>query len=148
MRTPPGSTVSHHGVEDHQELPHARYQSHRLLGLAGLNESTVELLDGGIEARSDQGSHVECFSNSCPTAPYGASASQSARVAVERSDPYESRESSLGEREPSSGSSARSVLQSTGPTPGTLLRRASFALPEGGLFSMVSSRSRSVRASS
>jgi hypothetical protein len=92
MRTPPGSTVSHHGVEDHQQLPHARHQRHLLLGLAGLNESFVELLDGGIEAGGDQGSHVECFSNPCPAAPYGASASQSAGVAVERSDPYEGRE--------------------------------------------------------
>src|SRR3954453_3228014 len=89
MRTPPGSTVSHHGVEDHQQLPHARHQRHLLLGLACLNESFVELLDGGIEVRGDQGSHVECFSNSCPAAPYGASASQSARVAVKRSDPYD-----------------------------------------------------------
>src|SRR5215210_7605938 len=98
MRTPPGSTVSHHGVEDDQQLPHARHQRHRLLGLAAGHESTVKLLDGGIEARSDQGSHVECFSNPRPAAPYGASASQSARVAVERSDPYESRELSRRKR--------------------------------------------------
>src|SRR5215216_1471403 len=139
MRTPPGSALSHQSVEDDQQLPHTRNQRH-LLGLSGLNESLVEFLDGGVEARSDQGSHVERFSNPRPAAPHRATASQSARVAIERSEERR-------QREPSSGSSARSVLQSTGPTPGTLLKRASFSLRVG-LFSMVSSRSRSVRESS
>jgi hypothetical protein len=58
MRAPPGSTVSEYGVEDHEQLPHARHQSH-LLGLADLNESFVELLHGGVESRGDQGSHAE-----------------------------------------------------------------------------------------
>lgn len=91
MRTPPGSTLSHHRIEDHQQLSHAGHQSH-LLGLAGRHESLVELLDGGVEARSDQGSHVERFPNPRPAAPDRASAPQSARVAVERSDSYEGRE--------------------------------------------------------
>src|SRR5215210_5886953 len=93
MRTPPGSALSHQSVEDREQLPHARNQRH-LLGLAGLNESLVELLDGGIEARSDQGSHVERFSNprQLRYAPHRATASQSAGVAVQRSDPNKSRE--------------------------------------------------------
>src|SRR5215207_5355784 len=91
MRTPPGSALSHQSVEDDQQLPHTRNQRH-LLGLSGLNESLVEFLDGGIEARSDQGSHVERFSNPRPAAPHRATASQSARVAIERSDANESRE--------------------------------------------------------
>src|SRR5215211_1360053 len=91
MRTPPGSALSHHRVEDHQELPHTRNQSH-LLGLAGRHQPFVELPDGGIEARSDQGSHVECLPNPRPAAPYGAPASQGAGVPVERSDPNEGRE--------------------------------------------------------
>src|SRR5829696_784177 len=91
MRRPPGSTISHHRVEDDQQLPHARYQSH-LLGLAGGQKALVELPYGGIEARSDQGSHVERLSDPRPGAPHRTSASQSARVAVEGSDTYEGRE--------------------------------------------------------
>ena len=48
---------------------------------------------------------------------------------------------------PSSGSSASSVLARIGPTPGTLLRSASFSLKVV-LASMASSRSPSVRESS
>lgn len=45
MRTPPGSALSHHGVEDHQELPHARHQRN-LLGLAGPNKpATAKTLE-------------------------------------------------------------------------------------------------------
>src|SRR5215207_5746802 len=91
MRTPPGSALSHQSVEDDQQLPHTRNQRH-LLGLSGLNESLVEFLDGGIEARSDQGSHVERFSNPRPAAPRRATASQSARVAIERSEERRQRE--------------------------------------------------------
>jgi hypothetical protein len=40
-------------------------------------------------------------------------------------------ESSIGERQPSLRSSPRRILQSTRPTPGTLLRRASFSLRAG-----------------
>jgi hypothetical protein len=91
MRAPPGSTVSEYGVEDHEQLPHARHQSH-LLGLADLNESFVELLDGGVESRGDQGSHVEYLPNLRPAAPHRASASQSTGVPVQRSDADERRE--------------------------------------------------------
>src|SRR5947209_19700663 len=81
MRTPPGSALSHHRVEDREQLPHACHQSH-LLGLVGLNEPFVELLDGGIEPRGNQDSHVECLPTPRPAAPHRASASQSTGVPV------------------------------------------------------------------
>jgi hypothetical protein len=69
MRTPPGSTLPHQGVEDHQELPHARHKSH-LLGLAGAQMTCLERPDGAIVAASDQGCHVVVsLPNPCPTDP-------------------------------------------------------------------------------
>jgi hypothetical protein len=121
MRTPPGSALSHHRIEDHQQLPHAPNQRN-LLGLAGLNESLVELLDGGIEARSDQGSHLEHFSNPGPVPPQTLRRPLKVPESRLRGATPTRAESSLGEREPSSGNSARRVLQSTGPTPGTLFK--------------------------
>src|ERR687890_2143776 len=55
--------------------------------------------------------------------------------------------SCLGGRLPSSGSSAKSVLATTGPTPGTPRKSSSF-LRQVGLSLIASSRSRSVRESS
>ena len=91
MRTPPRSALSHQSVEDREQLPHARHQSN-LLGLAGRHEPFVELLDRGVEPRGDQGPHLERLSNPRPAAPHRATASQSAGVAVERSDADEGRE--------------------------------------------------------
>src|SRR5215216_4722972 len=91
MRTPPGSALSHQSVEDDQQLPHTRNQRH-LLGLSGLNESLVEFLDGGIEARSDQGSHVERFSNPRPHTVRRPLKVPESRLRGARSDANESRE--------------------------------------------------------
>src|SRR5215208_4594217 len=91
MRIPPGNALSHHRVEDRKQLPHARHQSY-LLGLAGPHEALVELLDGRIETRGDQGSHVERFADPGSSAPNGASTPQSAGVAVQRSDTDKGRE--------------------------------------------------------
>src|SRR5215218_3682936 len=55
--------------------------------------------------------------------------------------------SCLGGRLPSSGSSAKSVLATTGPTPGTPRSSSSFSR-QVGLSSIASSRSRSMRESS
>src|SRR5215218_11184680 len=115
MRTPPGSALSHQSVEDDQQLPHTRNR-HHLLGLSGLNESLVEFLDGGIEARSDQGSHVESASLTLALPPHTVRRPLKVRESPLRGATPTRAESSLGEREPSSGSSARSVLQSTRPT--------------------------------
>ncbi len=51
MRTPPKSTVSCYGVEDCQELSHARHQSH-LPGLARCEQPLVAPLDAGGPARA------------------------------------------------------------------------------------------------
>lgn len=97
MRTPPGSALSHHGVEDRKQLPHARHQSH-LLGLTRLKEPLVELLDLGVVAAGDQRSHVERLPNPRPATPHRASTPQGARVAVEGSHTHQSRELSRRKR--------------------------------------------------
>src|SRR5215210_9069401 len=119
MREPTGSTLSDHGVEDGEQLPHARHQSD-LLGLARCYEPSVELLYGGVVSGGNQSRHVECLPDPRSSAPHAAAPPQSAGVAVDGSHSDEGGESSLGEREPSSGNSAKSVRQSTGATPGTL----------------------------
>src|SRR5215211_428710 len=91
MRTPPGSTISHHSDENHQKLPHARHQRH-LLGFAGGQEALVERPDGGVVAASDQGSHVERFSYPPPATPHTATTPQGARVPVEGGYSHQSRE--------------------------------------------------------
>jgi hypothetical protein len=53
MRAPPSSTIPHRSIEDREQLPRARNQSH-LLGLASRQESLIELLDGGVVAGGDQ----------------------------------------------------------------------------------------------
>src|SRR4051794_15067169 len=90
MRTPPQSTVSHYGVEDKEQLPHARHQGY-LLGLARGQETLVKLLYLWVVAAGDQRSHVEGFSNPGPATPHGAPASESTGVTVERCHAYQGR---------------------------------------------------------
>ena len=84
MRTPPGSTISHHGVEDGQELPHTGNQRH-LLGLACLNEPLVERLDERVVSASDQRSHVQSLPDPRPATPDAPTSPEGSRVPVERS---------------------------------------------------------------
>lgn len=53
MRIPPKSTVCCDGVQDCQELSHARHQSH-LPGLARGEQPLVEPLDAGVVMRANQ----------------------------------------------------------------------------------------------
>ena len=82
MRTPPGSTVSHHGVEDGQELSHARHQSN-LFGFAGCYQSLIECFDQRVVSAGDQRSHVESFTNPRPATPDATPAPEGSRVPVE-----------------------------------------------------------------
>src|SRR5215203_1091022 len=116
MRTPPGGTITHHSVEDGEQLPHARHQSH-LLRLASGQEALVERSDDGVAATGDQRSHLERFSDPLSTAPYAPRALMMPESQLRGATPTKA-ESSMGVREPSSGSSARSVRHSTGSTPG------------------------------
>src|SRR5215210_2594220 len=84
MREPPGSTLSDHGVEDGEQLPHARHQSD-LLGLARGYEPSVELLYGGGVSGGNQSRHVECLPDPRSSAPHAAASPQSAGVAVDGS---------------------------------------------------------------
>src|SRR5215208_1640658 len=96
MSKPPRSTIPHHGVEDREQLPHARHQRY-LLGLARLNEAFVELSDDGIVLRGNHGAHVERGPHLRPASPHLSLAPYLTGVAVERSDAYQSREALVGE---------------------------------------------------
>src|SRR4051812_663919 len=90
MRRPPGSAISHHGVEDGEQLPHARYQSY-FLELARGYEALVERLDVRVVAAGDQRSHVERLPNLCPAAPDATAAPEDPRVSVKGSHAHECR---------------------------------------------------------
>lgn len=103
----------------------------------------MELLDdGGVVARSDERPRVEGLPDPRPAAqtarrPPRVAESRSRRVSPTRA------ESCRGEGAPSSGNSAVSILQRTGPTPATVLESTPVSRKVG-LFSMVSSGSPSV----
>src|SRR5687767_8987623 len=96
MRTPPNSAIPHQGVEDREQLPHARHQRH-LLRLARGEQPLVELLDGGVVAGGDQGTHVEGDSNRGSTAPHLPLTTPLAGIPVEGGDSHQSREALVGE---------------------------------------------------
>ena len=96
MRTPPDSAIPHHGVEDREQLPHARHQRN-LLGLAGCEQPLVELLDDGIEPGGGERPHVKRGSHRSPPSPYLPLASALTGVAVEGGDPHQGAHSLVGE---------------------------------------------------
>src|SRR5215211_2909075 len=96
MRTPPISTIPHHGVEDGEQLPHARYQGH-LLGFACRQKPLVKLLESRVVAGGEQGTHGQGSPHRSPPAPYFALAPNLSGVAVEGSDPHQGREALVGD---------------------------------------------------
>jgi hypothetical protein len=96
MRTPPSRAIAHQGVEDYEQLPHARHQSH-LLGLAASEQPLVEVLDVGVVSSSDEGAHVEGGPHRGPAAPRLPLAASLPRVAVEGSDPHQGAQALVGD---------------------------------------------------
>src|SRR4051812_37991329 len=88
MKRSPGSAVFKDRVEDGEQLAHAGHQSHHLRFAPGA-QSLVELLDGRVEARGHQGSHVQNLPHSLSPTPYRPTPVQRARVSVERSDTHQ-----------------------------------------------------------
>lgn len=84
MREPPGSTLSDHGIEDGEQLPHARHQSD-LLGFAQGHEPLVELLYGGVVSGGNQSRHVERLPDPRSSAPHAAASPEDPGVAVDGS---------------------------------------------------------------
>src|SRR5215213_2880280 len=97
MSRPPKSAIPHQGIEERKQLPHARHQSH-LLRFARSQEPLVELLEDGVVAGGDQGSHVEGCPHWSPAAPHLPLATSLSRVIVEGSDSHQGREAFVGER--------------------------------------------------
>src|SRR5215210_2851991 len=145
LRRPPRGAVFEDSVEDREQLAHAGHQGN-LLGFAGRQKTLVEFLHYRVATRGDQGAHVQRSSDLGSPSPHATMAAQSARVAVERSDPNQGGYSLLWVSVPSSGTPANRVRATIGPTPGTLLKSASFS-PKAGLLSIAASRSPSVRES-
>ena len=96
MRTPPISAIPHQGVEDGEQLPHARHQSN-LLGFAGRKQPLVKLLDGGIVAGGDQGAHVEGRPHRSPSSPHLSLTTSLPGVPVEGSHSHEGAQTLVGE---------------------------------------------------
>lgn len=130
MRAPPGTTVSEYGVEDHKQLPHARHKRH-LLGLTGLKQPLVEVLESRVVAAANQSRHVESFSDPSSATPDGPTASEGAGVSVEGSDAHQGREFS-GSKRAQLGKFGQKRPAKHGADPWHALEQ-SFILLEGGV---------------
>ena len=86
-----------HGVQDREELSHARGERH-VLGLAGRAEPMVEGPDYGIASGADQRSHEEGRAHGRPTAPDQALAFERPTVAGKGRHPDQSRNLFTGQR--------------------------------------------------
>jgi len=82
----PRGSVLQHGVQDGQELPHARGQGD-LLRFARGTEAGIERPNDRIVASRGQRGHVQGRSDLGPPAPHAAPAPQGPAVPVEGSDP-------------------------------------------------------------
>ena len=96
MRTPPNSVIPHQGVEDGEQLSHARYQSN-LLWLASQKQPLVKLLDDGIVSSGDQGAHVEGCSDRSPATPHLPFAAPLTGVPIEGGDTDQGTQTLVGE---------------------------------------------------
>ncbi len=144
MRTPPNSAIPHQGVEDREQLPHARHQRY-LLRLAGGEQPLVELLDGGVVAGGDQGTHVEGDSNRGSAAPHLALTTPLAGIPVEGGDSHQSREALVGELAQFGQFGEQRPRQDRADT-GNALEERLVLLEKAALASMASWSSESVRS--
>jgi hypothetical protein len=84
---PPHLIASQHGIEDDQELPHARGE-HDLRRLALGQEASSEGTDHGVVLLGTEGRHVEAAAYRGASTPDGAATSKLAAVTVERCDAH------------------------------------------------------------
>ena len=133
----PFSMIPDHGIQDKKQLPHARGQGN-LFWLAYSKQPSIKRLDYRIESSGYQGGHVQSSPHRRSTAPHLALSSQSATIPVERSNSHQGAD--LVAKVPSSGNLASRIVDTTGPTPGTLRRSCSW-LRHTGLERMESRRS-------
>lgn len=89
-QAPPHLVASQHGIEDDEELPHAR-REHDLRWLALGQEASSEGTDHGVVLLGTQGSHVKTAAHCGASTPDGATATELAAITVERCDADESR---------------------------------------------------------
>src|SRR5215213_5308243 len=145
VRRPPGSTVFEDGVEDREQLAHAGHQCH-LLRFAGCQKTLVEFLHYRVAAGATR-SPMYSAARTSALPPHTLRRPRRVPESRLRGATPTRAASRLCVSVPSSGTPASRVRARTGPTPGTLLKSASFS-PRAGLFSIAASRSRSVRESS
>jgi hypothetical protein len=79
----PSGVVSHHGIEDDQQFPHAGCQGD-LFGFPFGHKTLVEVADHGVVPGSDQGPHVEGGPDGSATAPDHSLSAQCAAVLGQR----------------------------------------------------------------
>ena len=77
--------MTHHCVEDGQELAHASREGH-LLRFAGRDQAVVEGLDHRVVASGDESGHVQSSPNLRPATPDRTFAPEGATVTVEGRD--------------------------------------------------------------
>ena len=87
---PPHLIASQHGIEDDEELAHAR-REHDLRRLALGQEASSEGTDHGVVLLGTECSHVEATANRGSTAPDGAATSELAAITVERGHAHQGR---------------------------------------------------------
>ena len=80
----PRRAVLEHGVEDYQQLAHTGGQN-QLFGLAGRQQTLVEVRYDRVEAAGYLGPHVEGCADLGPSTPDGAFAPQGTTIPVEGS---------------------------------------------------------------
>jgi hypothetical protein len=85
---PPHLVTSQHGIEDDQQLPHARSEND-LRWLAFGQKASGEGTDHGVVLLGTEGSHVETSTDGGSSAPDRAATSELAAVPVERGHAHE-----------------------------------------------------------
>src|SRR5215207_8920847 len=125
----PWSVVADDGVEDGEEFSGCCDEGDHL-GLSGGDEAVAEGLEGWVVTGGGHGSEEEDGAHGGAASADEAPAAPPPRLPVKGARPA-SAAILRRSRRPSSGSSARRVRATTGPTPGTETRRSSFSRHSG-----------------
>jgi hypothetical protein len=119
----PRGSMFQHGVENRQPLAHAGGECH-LRGFPNRPPSRIERREDGMVAHGRQGAHGPHRPDLRPSTPDRPFATPSATIAVNGGNPTQ-RGDLLAGQAPNAGTSATSVRERRGPTPGVLWRLAS-----------------------
>ena len=125
----PGRLMLHHGIEDGEQLMHARHQ-HNLFGFTRCDQTGVEHLQRGGTAGRAQRRHIQRCPHGGSSPPDAAPSPQSPESRLRGATPTKAAICPC-ERRPSSGRSAIRVSAVVRPTPGAVRKRSSSARHSG-----------------